>query len=292
MNSKVFGMVSTENSRHYTYFALKSFFEHTPLEPSDSFFLIDNDQSLGRRSPFNHPFIKLITNENPRSFSENVNEVMRIALEAKADLFFLNNDLVFTADWIKDLLIDEASILSPLSNREMQYKSERLTLNRVMDLTDLFGREQELASVVAQFREQSGGYREVLSLPFFCVKLPFTVFKEVGFLDEEFLIGGGEDNDYCLRAYLKGFSVRYALGSFVLHFIGKSTWAGGESSHDTSRRVSGFEAVFERKWGKALLDILIHEKLDPLLASASKEFAERGDYKGLIGSLLPNRASA
>lgn len=284
----VFGMVTTRSSAQYTEYALHSFFENTHLEQGDLFFLIDNDRSYEIEQANNYPDVKLISNPSPRSFAANVNQIMAIAGEKKANLFFLNNDLIFTPNWIDPLLVETQEILSPLSNREIAYAREGFRCKTVMSLSEYLGHEEALKAIVQNHRSKARGYGPILAFPFFCVKLPYSVYSLIGPLDESFGKGGAEDDDYCIRAHLAGFSVKYALRSYILHFIGKSTWSGGETKAETEERCATFRSTFETKWGKQLLALLVDHDLrilekDPLL----KEKAHKGDFQSVIKALHP-----
>lgn len=280
---KIFGMVTTVNSWEYTSYALKSFFKNTRLEEGEKVFLIDNDNSFDDDASWFNPALEIIKNDEPLSFAANVNKIMEIARGARADLFFLNNDLIFTQDWILPLLIDEPFILSPLSNREVQYNVGGIEWKNTLKLSDYLGREAVLKEIAKQHKADFQGYRKVISLPFFCIRIPFRVYETVGPMDESFGRGGAEDNDYCIRAILAGFDVKYALQSFVLHFSGKSTWAGGETQEETEIRCKTFRDVFEQKWGTKLLDVMIN--LDSRAIEKSPELmalAKREDYRAMI----------
>lgn len=43
-------------------------------------------------------------------------------------------------------------------------------------------------------------------LIFFCVMIKKEVFMKVGYLDESYGIGGGEDTDFCIKAYRLGYT--------------------------------------------------------------------------------------
>ena len=96
----------------------------------------------------------------------------------------------------------------------------------------------------------------------------------------------GEDADYCLRCHLADFPVCTAGGSFVLHFVGKSTWRDGRPAENQAAHLLAMRKVFVDKWGTALADMALEEKYgvfesDPALRAAF----EQGDYRRLIASL-------
>ena len=107
--SNIFGIVTLKNTDFYTGHALESFFKYTQMNHDDEFFLIDNDGcDTDRYSIYNK--IKLIKNNRPLHFAENINQIMDIAIKAKKDLIFLNNDLIFTENWTKPLLMYSKNI--------------------------------------------------------------------------------------------------------------------------------------------------------------------------------------
>ena len=265
----VFGMVSTANSLSYTLPALESFFRSTPLAPEDHFFLIDNDGSFTTDSA-RFPCCEVLRNPAPLGFAANGNQLLERCRERGADLFFLNNDVIFTKEWLTPLLNPDPRILSPLCNREVQYASSVMVMktshvaslfvcNVGMTLADYTGNEAALEAIAEANRRQVSGFLRVYVLPFFCVKIPYCVQQAVGRFDESFGTGGGEDYDYCLRAYLAGFEVGYALGSFNLHFGGKSTWAVADAAEEQLAREAQFRAVFREKWGPELHDMILRE---------------------------------
>ena len=278
-------MVSTSTSVRYTVEALKSFAACTRLRSDDRFFLIDNDASLGDGLPL-VPHAETITNDVPRGFATNVNGILARARDVRADLFFLNNDLIFTRGWLEPLTTDMPAILSPLSNAEVSYSSGRLTCGFTMDLEDYLGRERELASIADKHRRKHArGFLSFFSVPFFCVKLPYSVYSTVGDLDETFGPGGGEDKDYCVRAILAGFSVQYSLGSWVVHFQGRSTWRGAETQEQTAKRDETFVTTFRAKWGDALTKLFIYQDEKVVTEAGLDEVKQQGRLADIVRHL-------
>lgn len=283
---RVFGMITTKASSQYTLHALDTFAKHTPLREFDSFILIDNDGSFVELPESFGTFGKKIVNSQPKSFAQNVNDVMATAMANRADLFFLNNDLIFTPHWIEPLLIPEVSILSPFSNREIQYDQEGFTWSNALSLDDYLGKEAQFEKLAKDHFVNTRGYETVISLPFFCIKIPYLVYSELGPLDERFGKGGAEDNDYCLRAGLSDIPVRYAAQSYILHFSGKSTWSGAENAEEAKKRREIFSSEFEKKWGSPLTRLLIDEDKNVLEEfKESQQLLSKGDLKGFIEQL-------
>ena len=254
MPPKVFGMISTAKSREYTFPALQSFFAYTPLKADDEFHLIDND--AGSLDPADlkqrFPFVRLTVNPEQRSFAANMNSVFKTAQSRAADAYLLNNDLIFAPNWLTPLLLDEPCVLSSVSNMQFSYVTGTLQLRMSMSLPDFAGREREFLAIVKRHQEKHGGYEIVPSFPFYCVKIPKSVYDQVGFLDEAYSKAGFEDADYTVRCWEKGLPLCFATGSFVLHFYGKSSWqadSGAEPIHPDPKIGKRGEMLFRKRWG-------------------------------------------
>ena len=82
---------------------------------------------------------------------------------------------------------------------------------------------------------------------FFCVMLPREVYESIGGLDEQFVPGFFEDDDYCLRLGQAGYRIACAEDVFVYHELSASF-----DQLALAKRAAIFErnkALFEAKWG-------------------------------------------
>ena len=98
---------------------------------------------------------------------------------------------------------------------------------------------------------------------------------------------GGEDFDYCIRCHQAGFRIMYALDSYVLHFMGKTTWRGGENLADRQAREQKYFDAFRRKWGTSLANLMITGKADYL--SSNEHFVEawnKANFQKVVDLLL------
>jgi GT2 family glycosyltransferase len=286
---RLFGMVSTASSRDYTPLALSSFFAHTALREGDRFLLIDNDASLDAATlRAAHPRLELIIHTRPHSFAENANLALAEARKTQAAFFFLNNDIVFTPGWLAPLETEFASISLPVCNTDLQLQGEGFVAKKLMSLKDYQGHEQALEKLVRLHASRGYGLQRVLAVPLFCVRIHPEVYEAVGDFDTNFGTGGGEDSDYCLRAAFKGYSVMLACSSWVLHFVGKSTWNGAENKEQTVTRNKAFLELFRKKWGEPLTRLLIQKELTPLQCHPElKPLYDEGSFRRLVSRLFP-----
>jgi GT2 family glycosyltransferase len=285
---KLFGMVSTASSVEYTFEAITSFFSATDFKTEvDSFVLIDNDCSLPES--YDAFPITIIKNSSPVSYAKNANCFMKKAQEQEADLFLINNDLIFCKGWLSPLLVPNPWILSPLSNREegLIIQNKKITSTLVID--DFRALKEDFYEKIKEIHSRKPHYLQVISIPFFCVKIPYTIYTKIGFLDERFGVGGAEDNDYCIRTILEGGKLAYATNSYVLHFNGKSTWDGAEDKEATKKRCDLFTEKFYEKWGTLLTKMYINLNYDILdTDEEAKKLMARNDFKSLLQHLQQN----
>lgn len=282
---KIFGMVTTKGSWEYTSYALKSFLRTAKLSSEDTIYLIDNDGAFEEEASWFSPRLEIIKNERPLGFAANMNKVMERADASGADLFILHNDIVFTEGWLDPLVEGGDALTSSISNAHTEFENSPVNWEQSLKLNHYLGRESIYKELIKQHREKSDGYKRVLSLPFFCLRIPEKIYRAVGRLDEKYEGAGSEDHDYCLRVYQAGFEVQYSKKSLVIHFAGKSTWGGGERPEQTAERQQRNRETFREKWG-AELDALTAEANSDALSGELREAYSSGDYSKILETLI------
>lgn len=242
--STLFGMISSKNSLKYTNIALKSFFLTTEFKKGDRFILIDNDNCWMR--DVNGLVIK---NEKPMSFAANINLLLRIADRENLDLILMSNDVVFTPGWREPLEKRDDIITLPSCNQTYSYFDENQNLLIPSSLTiEEFTNPEKLFFVANEHKKMMFDYYERLHTSFYVFRLPRIIYYLVGFFDESFGKGGGEDVDYRIRASLFGFDTKFVTTSYLLHFQGASTWRSGEDMMETKLRNEQYFNRFSEKW--------------------------------------------
>jgi GT2 family glycosyltransferase len=300
---KLFGMVTTGKSAAYTVAALESFFRCTPMDKGDEFLLIDNDGEWNAADvpEVARERVEIVVNPRGMSVSENANQVIRRADERDADCYFMNNDVIFTPDWLGPVAMDMPGVVTPTCNQNYQYRTNKLELKPVMTMEDYrAGGPQHLAAIAARHREKFHQAIGAYKTNFFVVKIPAAVYRRVGLWETGFGVAGGEDDDYCIRAYLSGFRVLVATASYILHFGGCSTWNGVETRQEWAAREKSFVQKFRAKWGSTITQFLFHKDVklvanDPTLKNIEKEkgiaalFSEMIRRDGLSGEEIVRR---
>jgi GT2 family glycosyltransferase/glycosyltransferase involved in cell wall biosynthesis len=187
------------------------------------------------------PMFKLIEHENNQGYTTAVNSGLK-ASEAPY-VITQNSDTIVTHGWLRGLIRcisseSKIGIAGPLSNAA--------SWQNVPDLYDATGgfavnvlpagtSADDMAQIVA-----ASSKRSYPRLPFvngFCFMIKREVINAVGFMDEEnFPVGYGEENDFCIRAADAGFDLAIADDAYVFHAKSKSF--GHERRKELSRQGS------------------------------------------------------
>jgi len=253
----VFCLISVKHTEKFTKLALDSFFKNTKLEEGDIFVFINNDGTNAFRKEY--PIDIYINNKTPKSFSKNCNKGFRIANTFKKHFVIITNDIIFTKDWLEPLKQKDDMILIPVCNVNFTYKSPGFSTSSVMQLEDYIGKEPYLEAIV-NFHKNNFKFEELsekIFMQMYLARIPYKVYKDVGYLDTTFSNAGGEDMDYRIRAAIKGYKTMLAVHPFILHFHGKSTWDGAESTEQEKSRREQYLKKGMEKWGEDLTEIFI-----------------------------------
>ena len=272
----------TYNELDCTRECLESIERNTP-EPHEVI-LVDNGSTDGTL-----PFLRelcaaksryrLIENGSNLGFAAGCNIGMRQAKGGR--ILLLNNDVVVTRGWLAGMLEclgrePNSAIVGPMTNEIAGPQRVRETSYR---------NTEELEQFARCFRRENAGRRiPVDRVVGFAMLFSRELMESVGELDESFGTGNFEDDDYCLRAALAGFSCVIAGDVFIHHYGSRSFKANGI---DYARAMAANRAVFDAKWDLARLDeglakqVITHNAL-----SKGRRLAHQGRLNEAIDLLL------
>ena len=253
----VFCFVSSANTENFSALALDSFFKHTKLEPGDIFVFVNNDGTNSFRKGY--PIDVYINNKTPKSWATNFNKGLRIAKKFKKHFVVVTNDIVFTKDWFEPLKQKDDAILIPACNINYLYNAPNFKTSPTMQLEEYVGKEDYLNAIVEfhKTRFKFDDLQERIFMQMYLARIPYQVHEAVGYFDYTFSNAGGEDMDYRIRCAIQGIKVMIANQSLVLHFHGKSTWDGNETTYEEEQRREKYIAKSMKKWGLDLTEIFI-----------------------------------
>jgi len=253
----VFCFVSSKVTEKYSRLALYSFFLNTKLEPGDIFVFVNNDGTNAFKGEY--PIDIYINNKTPKSWAENFNKGLRVAKKFKKHFVVITNDVVFTKGWLEALKQTDDNILIPACNVNFMYRSEAFSTAPNMQLEEYVGKESYLNAIVDfhQSMHKLDSLDERIFMQMYLARIPYKIHNDVGYFDHTFSNCGGEDMDYRIRAAIKGYKTMLAMYPFILHFHGKSSWDGAESTEQEKVRRDNYLKRGIEKWGEDLTEIFI-----------------------------------
>jgi GT2 family glycosyltransferase len=113
---------------------------------------------------------------------------------------------------------------------------------------------------IVQFHQNKFKFEDLqerIFMQLYLGRIPYQVYNSVGLFDHTFSNAGGEDMDYRIRCAIQGFKTMIANHSLTLHFHGKSTWDGSETTVEEEQRRAKYLDKSMKKWGLDLTEIFI-----------------------------------
>lgn len=159
-------------------------------------------------------------------------------------IVFINNDTITASCWLQNMLrccmeSNKAGIVGPRSNNVL--KEQFLKTGKNTD--NIYKLEKFMTEYN---RPNPALWFETKYLSGFCMLIPRDIISNIGFLDENFLYGGFEDIDYCIRAKKHGFRLMCAGDTFIYHY--------GQKSMGKLKNVRDIyihnKIYFDKKWNK------------------------------------------
>ena len=288
----VFCFVSSAKTEDYSRLALYSFFLKTKLEKGDIFVFVNNDGTNAFRKEY--PIDIYINNKTPKSWATNFNKGLRIAKKFKKHFVVITNDIVFTDNWFEPLKQRDDAILIPACNINYLYNSADFKTSPCMQLNEYIGKEKYLDGIVKyhQSNFKFDDLKERIFMQLYLGRIPYKVHDEIGYFDYYFSNCGGEDMDYRIRCAIKGYKTMIANHSLTLHFHGKSSWDGNETTEQERIRREQYLERGVKKWGEDLNEIFIkgtNAKEWAYKLGLQKEF-DSGESYNIIRKLKNNYA--
>ena len=288
----VFCFVSSAKTEDYSRLALYSFFLKTKLEKGDIFVFVNNDGTNAFRKEY--PIDIYINNKTPKSWATNFNKGLRIAKKFKKHFVVITNDIVFTDNWFEPLKQRDDAILIPACNINYLYNSADFKTSPCMQLNEYIGKEKYLDGIVKyhQSNFKFDDLKERIFMQLYLGRIPYQVHDEIGYFDYYFSNCGGEDMDYRIRCAIKGYKTMIANHSLTLHFHGKSSWDGNETTEQERIRREQYLERGIKKWGEDLNEIFIkgtNAKEWAYKLGLQKEF-DSGESYNIIRKLKNNYA--
>jgi len=221
---KVSIVIPIYNAYNQTKQCIESVLENTTI---DYELLLINDCSSDERIKTlldkyeDHDNITVVHNKTNQGFVKNVNKAFTLTSN---DVVLLNSDTIVTPKWIQKLKIkaythETIASVTPVSNAAGAFSVPKAGINDV---------EADKIDDVANIVEKASDDSFILTPTAngFCMYIKRKAIYDVGFFDEIFGKGYGEENDFCMRLNKKGYH----------HIIDPSTYIYHERSASFSKQ--------------------------------------------------------
>ena len=212
------------------------------LSPGDQVVVVDNGSTDATSSELrSYSWVEVISNSANRGFAAACNQ--GAAAARNSVLVFLNNDTLVFNGWLDELI-------APLADSEVGAVGPRS--NSVSGHQNIQGvlYPGENAAAISEFalawqRAHAGQINDCARIVGFCLAVGSETFARISGFDENYGIGGFEDDDLCMKLRGAGLRLVVAHGSFV-HHAGHATFdSNGISWQHQVRNQERFRA----KWG-------------------------------------------
>ncbi|HUA08805.1 MAG TPA: glycosyltransferase family 2 protein [Candidatus Acidoferrales bacterium] len=230
------------NTPEFTLQALESIRQHT-AEPYEVI-VVDNGsraETLAALATIDDPHVKIVYNKTNRGFSGGNNDGIA---HARGDyVILLNNDVIVTPGWADGLVdafrrIPGLGISAPRSNNvtgdqqvaDAQYGDIAAMQAYAVERRRLYGQQ---------------GYITDRAIGF-CWCISRTVLDQIGALDERYVLGNFEDDDYCMRVRAAGYLI-YVCNDVFIHHFGSRSFAANNVDYRST--MSANWEKFAKKWG-------------------------------------------
>ena len=250
-------VIPVYKSPEWVKLCVYSIFENTDLDKLNKVYLInDCDDYLTTNCLNNlaskYPKIEIIQNEKNLGFIGTTNKGMKAST---ADyVLLLNTDCIITKGTIEKLIDhcennDKIGLICPVASNAANITLEMYPGFSLSSMNNLLerkfkGKNFDACTVVGN-----------------CLMITKDCIEKVGYLDEAYGMGYGEETDYQFKAMEKGFEAKIAIDTYVFH---KSEASFGTSKEKQERLKKNRNLFFER-WGEKYYKLMEkYEKNDPI----------------------------
>lgn len=190
----------------------------SPMDKNIDYVLNDYNESFYNR--FQNSELKYITNDNNLGFIKTVNKGLN---SVYGDIIILNSDTMVNHDWIERMLsykkIHKVGSITPLSNSASICSFPMVDKDNTEHYRNLSSKSIDMV-----FRRIPNEFsNESPTGVGFCMFMSRECIDKIGIFDDiNFIIGYGEENDWCYRAMNEGYCNLLVPNIYVSHDHGVS----------------------------------------------------------------------
>lgn len=220
-----------------------------------------------------HPGVEVLDNERNLGFVRTCNRAMAVT---RTDyLVLLNSDTIVTPRWLDKIVAamegdSRIALASPISNFAPHMRIDMLPGHDYL----------QMAALIEYLSERA--YPDITTPEGFCLAIRTSALPDIGYFDEVFDIGYGEESDMAMRANYLGYRTVCVDDTYVYH-RGRGTFGGEKRSELVERNRQIFNVRWRHRYPN---DFAEFRRRDPIgyLRSALTAYAPRD-----VVSAFPHR---
>ena len=275
-------LIPIYNAPEWVNLCVYSLITNTQKEYINKIYLLDDNSNeytknllINLKDKY-HDVIEIVTNKTNLGFVKNCNNGMKLSMNDKNSqcVLLLNTDCLVSKNTVNKLMNhincnDKIGLICPISSNAANLSFDIFEGFNFNQMNDLF--EKKFMGITFDACTVVGN----------CLMITKKCIDTVGFLDEAYGMGYGEETDYHFRSLSKGFEAKVAIDTYVFH---KSEVSFG-TSKEKQERLNKNRQLFFSKWGKEYKQcIKEYLKNDPIefINSKIKDY----DRKPLVNTLF------
>ena len=268
LHNKISIIIPIYNAYDETRLCIKSVLENTSI---DYELILINDASTDERigklldSLEAIPFVHIIHNNVNQGFVKNVNMGMKLSSN---DVVLLNSDTKVTPRWLSKLVVsaysdDKIATVTPISNSS-DLSVEELGLDDNQEVLNNYSYQ------VDKLSDNGGLYAPTGNG--FCLYIKRNVINDIGYFDEAFGMGYGEETDFTSRAVKNGYKNLREPSVFIYH----RRHASFKKENTSKLKAKNKKIILERypdvfdSWDKFASSIEVQKTLDNIRNNIKK----------------------
>lgn len=239
-------VLAVYNNLNYTkdcYDRIREIYPNAPMVISSGG---STDGTLSWLESLNDDFLSYMHDDDKLCFSDNYNSAIKLVDTEK--LVLIHNDMVIGENFLENLtqLIDEKTLLSYTTIEPPIFKGHKRAGKVILDLGSSF--HDFKYDLFNQYVERVKQKKELVNGASFFMSGYKSMFEDVGFFDgfsfDPFFC---EDDDFLIRAKLKGYNLKTTECAVTYHFVSKTSRVlrSSESKLSEHKNIRNFI----RKWG-------------------------------------------
>ena len=251
-------IVPVYKSPEWVVLCLYAVFKNTKSEVLNKVYLIDDcddettDNCLNNLKNKYGSKVEILKNKKRLGFIGSTNRGMK---ESKADyVLLLNTDCIITNGTIEKMIDNIESdskigLICPISSNAANLTLDMLPGFNFSDMNKLLERKFK------------GKLFDACTVVGNCLLITRKCIQKVGYLDEAYGMGYGEETDYQFKAMTAGFTAKVSIDTYVFH---KSEVSFGTSNEKQEKLKKNRDLFFSR-WGKEYNKAMeLYENNDPI----------------------------